>query len=111
MIVKIKTFSGETLYIPEEDYLDEVMYSNAQNKAAKKAWQAAQGKKFLGILQPRGGLEGFARDHRMRPDYKAVERWRHNPANTLNQPPLTRLQKLKLDREFPTGPINLKKKG
>ena len=28
MIVKIKTFSGETLYIPEEDYLDEVMYSN-----------------------------------------------------------------------------------
>jgi len=27
MIVKVKTFSGETLYIPEEDYLDEVMYS------------------------------------------------------------------------------------
>lgn len=27
MIVKIKTFSGETLYIPEEDYLKEVMYS------------------------------------------------------------------------------------
>ena len=27
MIVKIKTFSGENLYIPEEDYLNEVMYS------------------------------------------------------------------------------------
>ena len=27
MIVKIKTFSGETLYLPEEDYLEEVMYS------------------------------------------------------------------------------------
>ena len=27
MIVKIKTFSGETLYLPEEDYLDELMYS------------------------------------------------------------------------------------
>ena len=27
MIIKIKTFSGETLYLPEEDYLNEVMYS------------------------------------------------------------------------------------
>lgn len=30
MIIKIKTFSGETLYIPEEDYLDEVMYSGEE---------------------------------------------------------------------------------
>ena len=28
MIVRIKTFSGETLYLPEEDYLEELMYSN-----------------------------------------------------------------------------------
>lgn len=27
MIVKIKTFSGETLYLPEEDYLNEIVYS------------------------------------------------------------------------------------
>ena len=32
MIVKIKTFSGETLYIPEEDYLDEVMYSDLEER-------------------------------------------------------------------------------
>jgi len=32
MIVKIKTFSGETLYIPEEDYLNEVMYSENPNE-------------------------------------------------------------------------------
>ena len=28
MIVKIKTFSGENLYLSEDDYLDEVMYSD-----------------------------------------------------------------------------------
>lgn len=32
MIVKIKTFSGETLYIPEEDYLNEVMYSDLEER-------------------------------------------------------------------------------
>lgn len=32
MIVKIKTFSGETLYIPEEDYLDEVMFSDRDKR-------------------------------------------------------------------------------
>ena len=32
MIVKIKTFSGENLYIPEEDYLDEVMYSDLEER-------------------------------------------------------------------------------
>lgn len=32
MIVKIKTFSGETLYLPEEDYLDEVMYSDLEER-------------------------------------------------------------------------------
>jgi hypothetical protein len=30
MIVKIKTFSGETLYIPEEDYLQELMFSDGE---------------------------------------------------------------------------------
>ena len=34
MIVKIKTFSGENLYLSEEDYLDEVMYSD-MSKAEK----------------------------------------------------------------------------
>ena len=29
MIVKVKTFSGETLYIPEEDYLEELTYSDS----------------------------------------------------------------------------------
>lgn len=32
MIVKIKTFSGETLYLPEEDYLNEVMYSDLEER-------------------------------------------------------------------------------
>lgn len=32
MIVKIKTFSGESLYLPEEDYLDEVLFSSKKNK-------------------------------------------------------------------------------
>ena len=32
MIVKIKTFSGETLFIPEEDYLNEVMYSDLEER-------------------------------------------------------------------------------
>ena len=32
MIVKIKTFSGETLYLPEEDYLEEVMYSDLEER-------------------------------------------------------------------------------
>ena len=32
MIIKIKTFSGETLYIPEEDYLNEVMYSDLEER-------------------------------------------------------------------------------
>ena len=37
MIVKIKTFSGETLYLPEEDYLDEVMYSDLEEREFGKA--------------------------------------------------------------------------
>lgn len=32
MIIKIKTFSGETLYLPEEDYLNEVMYSDLEER-------------------------------------------------------------------------------
>ena len=36
MIIKIKTFSGETLYIPEEDYLDEVMYSDLEEREFTK---------------------------------------------------------------------------
>ena len=32
MIVKIKTFSGETLYLPEEDYLEELMYSDLEER-------------------------------------------------------------------------------
>ena len=41
MIVKIKTFSGETLYIPEEDYLNEVMYSSAARRALTKPGKTA----------------------------------------------------------------------
>ena len=41
MIIKIKTFSGETLYIPEEDYLDEVMYSSAARRAITKPGKTA----------------------------------------------------------------------
>ena len=37
MIVKIKTFSGENLYLSEEDYLDEVMYSDKLSKEEKIA--------------------------------------------------------------------------
>lgn len=36
MLIKIKTFSGETLYIPEEDYLEEVMYSEPSNEELVK---------------------------------------------------------------------------
>ena len=36
MIIKIKTFSGETLYIPEEDYLNEVMYSDLEERDYSK---------------------------------------------------------------------------
>lgn len=36
MLIKIKTFSGETLYIPEEDYLDEVMYSDLEEREFAK---------------------------------------------------------------------------
>jgi hypothetical protein len=36
MIVKIKTFSGETLYLPEEDYLEEVMYSDLEEREFAK---------------------------------------------------------------------------
>lgn len=36
MIVKIKTFSGETLYLPEEDYINEVMYSEPSNEELVK---------------------------------------------------------------------------
>lgn len=36
MIVKIKTFSGETLYLPEEDYLEELMYSEPSNEELVK---------------------------------------------------------------------------
>lgn len=57
MIIKIKTFSGETLYIPEEDYLDEVMYSNLEEREfgtkskllgafAPGAWQAKEAAKY-----------------------------------------------------------------
>jgi len=41
MIIKLKTFSGETLYIPEEDYLNEVMYSNAARRAITKPGKTA----------------------------------------------------------------------
>lgn len=37
MIVKVKTFSGETLYLPEEDYLEEVMYSDSTNETKKSS--------------------------------------------------------------------------
>ena len=36
MIIKIKTFSGETLYLPEEDYLNEVMYSDFEEREFSK---------------------------------------------------------------------------
>lgn len=36
MIVKVKTFSGETLYLPEEDYLEELMYSEPSNEELVK---------------------------------------------------------------------------
>ena len=32
MIIKIKTFSGENLYLSEEDYLNEVMYSELEER-------------------------------------------------------------------------------
>ena len=41
MLIKIKTFSGETLYLPEEDYLNEVMYSNAARRALTKPGKTA----------------------------------------------------------------------
>lgn len=41
MLIKIKTFSGETLYLPEEDYLEEVMYSNAARRAITKPGKTA----------------------------------------------------------------------
>ena len=36
MLIKIKTFSGETIYLPEEDYLDEVMYSDLEEREFAK---------------------------------------------------------------------------
>lgn len=50
MLIKIKTFSGETLYIPEEDYLNEVMYSDLEEREFAKTPQAIQKK----ILKYRG---------------------------------------------------------
>ena len=46
MIIKIKTFSGETLYIPEEDYLDEVMYSRQVYQGLTK-----ENRKYLKFLR------------------------------------------------------------
>lgn len=41
MIIKIKTFSGENLYLSEEDYLNEVMYSEnlEEREFAKEDYQ------------------------------------------------------------------------
>ena len=36
MIIKIKTFRGETLYLPEEDYLEEIMYSDLEEREFAK---------------------------------------------------------------------------
>ncbi len=40
MIVKIKTFSGETFYLPEEDYLNELMYSDLEEREFNKKQKA-----------------------------------------------------------------------
>lgn len=42
MIIKIKTFSGENLYIPEENYLDEVMYSDFEERGFARVDQASR---------------------------------------------------------------------
>lgn len=63
MIIKIKTFSGESLYIPEEDYLDEVMYSeNLEERefgkygqeAAKNFFTKVRGRAATKKLQDKG---------------------------------------------------------
>ena len=63
MIVKIKTFSGETLYLPEEDYLEEVMYSAEMIPEEKVSRDATSNKKYkrnntvgYGTLGAIGGL-------------------------------------------------------
>ena len=52
MIVKIKTFSGETLYLPEEDYLDELMYSDKEEE--KKSKKSSNKKKLAAGLGAAG---------------------------------------------------------
>lgn len=43
MIVKIKTFSGENIYLSEEDYLNELMFSK-KNKKKKGSKEEGQGR-------------------------------------------------------------------
>lgn len=52
MIIKIKTFSGETLYLPEEDYLEEVMYSDKEEE--KKSKKSSNKKKLAAGLGAAG---------------------------------------------------------
>lgn len=69
MIVKIKTFSGETLYIPEEDYPDEVMYSNGNSEELveqkdKEAPLSKKEKAALGTTAAAGlGIAGLGQKH------------------------------------------------
>ena len=49
MIIKIKTFSGETLYLPEEDYLDEVMYSDLEEREFANKQQALYKRAYQGL--------------------------------------------------------------
>lgn len=60
MIIKIKTFSGETLYLPEEDYLDEVMYSNAARRALTKPGKIAY---VINSTNKGGEFKGGARTY------------------------------------------------
>lgn len=69
MIVKIKTFSGETLYLPEEDYLDEVMYSSGDSEELveqkdKEAPLSKKEKAALGTTTAAGlGIAGLGQKH------------------------------------------------
>ena len=69
MIVKIKTFSGETLYLPEEDYLEEVMYSNGDSEELveqkdKEAPLSRKEKAALGTTAAAGlGIAGLGQKH------------------------------------------------
>ena len=56
MIVKIKTFSGESIYLSEEDYLNELMFSK-KNKKRKGSKEGEKGRyKDLEKVQSARGI-------------------------------------------------------